>query len=190
MSTGYTVSIEERADLTFREFALHCAREMGVCNMQREDPIGDPVQEPIAYYVRQNRIAEARLKELRGLSDEGVRALWRAECERIEKINADSVAKTDKIKRRYARMREMVVAWRPPTDDHVGLRRFMLEQIDTSTSDWTAYTLDIPNTPGLWLIQEIKSAEWDLKYSAERVAEEVQKADEYKSWIDALYASL
>lgn len=41
MPTGYTAIIEERADLSFRDFALRCARGMCACVMQRDDPMDE-----------------------------------------------------------------------------------------------------------------------------------------------------
>jgi len=192
MPTGYTAIIEERADLTFRDFALRCARAMGACIMQRDDPTDDPPKapEPSDYYMKQKRAAEAKLSELRGMSTDGARAMWQSDCERIAKSNAESVAKAKETERRYTRMRKMVTAWKPPTKDHDGLRRFMLEQIDLCSSDWKPYTVEAPATPGDWLANAIKNAEWELEYSTKRAAEEVERADERKSWIDALYASL
>jgi len=192
MPTGYTAIIEERADLTFRDFALRCARAMGACIMQRDDPTDDlpKAPEPSDYYVKQKRAAEARLLELRGLRPEGVRALWQADCERIAKSNAESVAKAKETERRYKRMRKMVAAWEPPTKEHEGFRKFMLEQIDMCSSDWKPYTVEPPATPGDWLTNALKSAEWDLEYSTKHAAEEVERANERKAWIDALYASL
>ena len=140
--------------------------------------------------MKQKRAAEVRLLELRGLRPEGVRALWQADCERIAKSNAESVAKAKETERRYKRMRKMVAAWDPPTKDHEGLRRFMLEQIDMCSSDWKAYTTEPAPTPGDWLAKQFKAAEWDLEYSTKHAAEEIERADERKSWIDALYASL
>jgi hypothetical protein len=192
MPTRYTAIIVERADLTFREFALRCARAMGACVMQRDDPTDDlpKAPEPSDYYEKQKVRAEARLVELRGLNKEGIRALWQAECERIGKSNAESTAKAKETERRYARMRKMVAAWEPPTKDHDGLRRFMLEQIDMCSSDWTPYTTVAPATPGDWYAAALKSAEWDLDYATKHAAEEVDRAADRKAWIDALYASV
>jgi hypothetical protein len=42
MPTGYTAMIEEREDVTFREFALTCARAFGACIMQRDNSLAEP----------------------------------------------------------------------------------------------------------------------------------------------------
>lgn len=192
MPTGYTAIIDERADLTLRDFVLRCARGMGACILQRDDPMDDPPKapEPNSYHEKQKRSAEARLIELRGLSEEGARALWQADCERIAKSNAESIAEASETERRYMRMRGLVEAWTPPTEQHGGLRRFMLEQIDACSYDWKPYVLEPPATPGDWLASQLESAQWDLEYSTKRAAEEIERHAERVAWIDALYASV
>jgi hypothetical protein len=192
MPTGYTAIIEERADLTFREFALRCARGMGACIMQRDDPMDDLPKAPEAsdHHIKTLTGAQARLVELRGLSTEGVRALWQADMESNEKRNAEQVAKCAEVKRRYDAMRAHVEAWKPPTKDHDGFRRFMLEQIDACHSDWAPYLYKSAPTPGDWLAAQLKSAEWDVEYRTKEHAGELERAASRKSWIDALYASL
>lgn len=192
MPTGYTAIIEERADLTFREFALRCARAMGACIMQRDDSIDElpKAPEPSTFYAEQKVAAEAKLRELRSTSKACARALWEADCKRIETQNAESVAKAKETGRRYARMRAMVEAWKPPTKDHEGLKCFMLEQIDACKSDWTPYLMASAPSSEEWLAKQIEAAEWSLKYSTEHAADEVARANERKAWIDDLYASV
>lgn len=192
MPTGYTVVIEEKSDLTLREFALRCARAMGACVMQRDDAMGvlPEAPEPDDYYEKSRRTAEAKLVELRGLSTEGKRALWQADCERIAKANLERVAKASETRRRYARMRTLVEAWKPPTRDHVGLRHFMLDQIDACSSEWKAYTVQASATPDDWYTREVEATEWSLELAVKNVREELQRAEERKVWIATLYASL
>jgi hypothetical protein len=192
MPTGYTAIIEEKPDLTFREFALRCARAMGACIMQRDSPIDElpKAPEPSDYYEKSKRTAEAKLVELRGLTVEGKRALWQADCERIGRENADSITKAKESERRYSRMRAMVEGWTPPTKDHEGFRKFMLDQIDASSSDWKPYTVELAPTPGDWYAKQVEAAEWSLKYSIEHAADEIRRTNGRKAWIEALYASV
>jgi hypothetical protein len=192
MPTGYTAIIGEKPDLAFREFALRCARAMGACIMQRDSPIDElpKAPEPSDYYEKSKRTAEAKLVELRGLTAEGKLALWQADCERIERENADNIAKAKESERRYSRMRAMVEAWTPPTKDHEGFRKFMLDQIDASSSDWKPYIVESAPTPGDWYANELKNAEWSLEYAIKNGAEEVERTNQRKAWIDALYASV
>ena len=142
MPTGYTAIIEDKPGLTLREFALRCARGI----MQRDDDMNDPPKapEPSDYHLKAGKAAESRLRELRGLSTKAARALFDAEVARIRADNTKHQADANAKKERYTSMRAKVVAWQPPTAQHEGLQRFMLEQIDLCKSDWTPYVQEVP----------------------------------------------
>jgi len=192
MPTGYTSIINEKPDVTFREYALRCARGMDACIMQRDDPMGDPpkVPEPSDFYMVRLRETETRLHELETMSPESARALWQAEVEQITKQNAEETEKCLAIKHRYARIRDEVVAWVSPTPDHEGLRRFMLDQLQVCRSEWTPYLRPTEATPADWLAANIEAARWDITCAREGVEREMRRHEERKAWIEALYASL
>jgi hypothetical protein len=191
MPTGYTAIIEERDDLTFRDFALRCARAMTACLPQRDDPPDElpRVLETSDYHIKAARKAEAQLVELLGLSQESTRALWQSDCESIAKSNEVSIAKAKEFEKRYARMRAKVEAWKP-APDYEGLRRFMLQQIDACVNDWTSYIVELTPTPSEWLAKQIAGAKSLAKYHTERHKDEVKRTDACKEWIESLYASL
>jgi len=192
MPTGYTAIIEEKPDLTLREFALRCARGMGACIHQRDDPMDDLPKAPEAshYHAEEAERVRATLRELEGLSSVAALALFNAEVSRITRANAAHLAKCEKTRKRYASMRAKVEAWKPPTEQHEGLQRFMLEQIDLCRSDWTPYTDTVPNDPKQWLADKIESTRESIVSHAKRCAEELARTAERKQWIEALYASL
>ena len=61
MPTGYTAIIEEKPDLTFREFALKCARGMGACIMQRDEGMDSlpRVDPPSDYHLKAKEKADS-----------------------------------------------------------------------------------------------------------------------------------
>ena len=62
MPTGYTEDIYNGKDVTFKDFALKCARAFGACVHQREDNIDDPPRLKIAdtsYYEEKLKKAKA-----------------------------------------------------------------------------------------------------------------------------------
>lgn len=192
MPTGYTAIIEEKPDLTFREFALRCARGMGACVMQRDEPMDvlPSVQPPSDFYATRKREAEVELGELRALTDDAARGRYLAHLQEVEAHNKKSIAECAETRARYTRMRHMVMAWVPPTPDHLGLQRFMLEQIDACKSDWTPYLLSAEPDTATWLSKQIEAAEWRLANATEYEIEERRRFEERKAWIEALYASL
>lgn len=191
MPTGYTAIIEEKSDLTFREFALRCARAFGACVLQRDEDIDQlpRVDFPSDYHTVERAKAEAKVRELRALSSEAARALFDSDVARATKYNEESATKCTALKDRYMAIRAQVAAWVPPTAQHEGLRKFMLEQIDMCRSDWTPYPSRVPTDLDEWLRGEIEEAERKVAYHAESQAKELMRYEERKAWIEALYGS-
>lgn len=193
MPTGYTCIIEDDPSITFRKYALRCARGMGVCVMQRDDDMADPPKprELTDYHSKAANVARARLVELQGLSAEGAAALWQADVESARKANEQFIAEATIERDAYSRIRAEVVAWSPPTPDHSGLRKFMLEQIDLCyRPDELPYQQAVPATCAEWLRGQIDRATHDIAYHDEHHAAEVRHVEESARWIEALYASL
>ena len=62
MPTGYTEDIYNGKDVTFKDFALKCARAFGACVHQRDDDANDPpkLREPnTGYYEERLKKAKA-----------------------------------------------------------------------------------------------------------------------------------
>jgi hypothetical protein len=192
MPTGYTAIIEEKPDLTFREYALRCARAFGSCVMQRDESMDAPprIDPPSDYHLKAGEQANAKLAELRALTTAGARALFEADVERVRKYNEESAVSCTEKKKRYEAMRAAAEAWTPPTAQHEGLRKFMIEQIDICKSDWTPYPMTPPTSVKDWLHDKLESAERDVVYHAEQHAKELTRYEENKAWIEKLYASV
>lgn len=200
MPTGFTEIIERRPDLTFREFALRCARGMGACIHQRDEGLDalPRAEEPrpddsrVEYHTLAKAKDEARLRELRTMTPESARALWQAESEEAGRDNEESLRKCGALEKRYMAMRDAALAWNAPSSEHEGLRRFMLEQVEACRSDWTPYLRNVAPTPGDWLAESIKHEEDSIAWHQKVIDEEAAKVRgmDSKTWIEMLYASL
>lgn len=86
MPTGYTAGVEDGTVTTLREYALTCARGMGACIMQRDDPMNEPPkkQEPTDYHVKWLAEAKEKLVQLAAMSNEEIKAAFTAENERAK----------------------------------------------------------------------------------------------------------
>jgi hypothetical protein len=198
MPTGYTAVIGER-DITFKEFALRCARAMGACVMQRDNPMDEPpkLQEPCDFYAKEIDATKAKLEALKGMS--ASEAERRAAEEYAETIDGaqTGIAKDAALRDKYEAMLVQVKAWEPPTPEHQGLKKFMVEQIEESIRFdciGTYYQERIANakqlTGGSWLLKEQTELTRHLARYAEEYEKEVQRTNERNAWITALWASL
>ena len=134
MATGYTHAVADGTLTDPRKFILRCARAMGACIMQREDPMDDPPkpQEPADFYRKSLEEARARRDRLRGMSEREIAEAAKASNDRSRLSRAEAIAHTCEQKSRYQAMLAAVRAWVPPTSEHVGLRDFMVEQLESS----------------------------------------------------------
>lgn len=98
---------------------------------------------------------------------------------------------------KYKAMYAKIVKWKPPTDDHIHLKKFMIDQINSSI----AHDCDIqyhvekikelrPLTGAQWKKQRVKKIEENIKYCEEKYAEEVERAAWRTQWITELRKSL
>lgn len=195
MPTGYTHAVQTGECSTFEAFVWRCARAFGACVMQRDDPADAPVVEPTAqlgYYEKKRREAEAELTRLRAMTPaEAEQAAGAAYAARLADHTA-SIARTATERKRYETMRAAAEAWTPPTPDHVGLRDFMIQQLDESLRFDCSYEPDRPKLESgpEWLAQALKSAESTLTYANKYEAEERERTASRVAWIRALKSSV
>jgi hypothetical protein len=196
MPTGYTAPVVEDDDITFHDFVWRCTRAMGVRIMERDDPItNEPPQEKpdsqIEYHA--NGLEEAKQK--------------RAKYEQMSKADLDAksaesfaegaLREEESVKRQTREldlslaMLERVKGWTPPTADHEGFKKFMIEQLETGTrpiyrTERAAEALSAEEYRAFLL----KSADRDIEYHADYLAKAKANAEERKLWIESLRKSL
>ena len=195
MPTGYTAQLMEEGQ-DFRSFVLTCARAMGACIMQRDDPMSDlpRKQEPHSYNVESLRKAVAELSRLRSMNRDAQYNF--ASARKVEAVNsaAASLQRGKDENKRLDDAMAQVVAWTPPTPGHAGLKAFMVEQITISRNslDYREKGLrEVTDKPVQRFFEEaIESAEHDIEYHRKEVAKEQDRTNGRNEWIEQLYASL
>lgn len=193
MPTGYTAKIAN--GISFREFALDCARQFGACVTIRDAPGGgeaipDKFEES-SYYSQHLDEAKARLRELQGMSSADIRAA-------VEKANADAAEsvrqsrqRIDELKAKYTAMLAEVDAWTPPTADHAEMKRFMREQIATSI-EFDCYAVPAAKILDAadWYAAELQRAKRDVQHYADEAVKEHDRVAGRNAWVAALRQSL
>lgn len=192
MPTGYTMIIEEGDGCTFAEYVWRCARGFGALMHMRDDDFGAPIRqrEPWTHYEDDIAKARAEIDRLLSMTPEQIAAASKADqdaaAERIRGYNAADAAKRE----RYARMRAEVECWDPPTPQHVELKKFMLQQIDTSTE----YLRPTPEpervTSAQWHTERLRIERRSLHYYEDAMVREKQRVEESRAWCAALDASV
>ena len=198
MPTGYTAQITEKG-CTFEKFAMSCARAFGAC-VDLRDSTSKHIPKafkPSSYHANEVAAAEKKIQWLSGLTSEQAEVLALKEWKQRNKELADSIAETIRERDRYTAMLNKVLAWVPPTPDHVSLKKFMIEQIretiqhDCNISEYRHEKATMrPLTPAEWVAQEMAEAKEHLKYQQEELAKEIKRTNGNTVWVQALRDSL
>lgn len=192
MPTGYTADVVDGKVTDFRTFALRCARAFGACIDMRDDPMDrEPPEtvEPSRYCENAAQRARERLVFLDSLTEadiakhaakahEDALESWRSACDRYGTENA-----------RLKAMERKVLAWKPPTAEHVGMRDFMLEQLRISQNDWMPEKPQ-PETPEEWFKREQEEARRSLERNVAEQKKDDERAASRTKWLKDLRESL
>jgi hypothetical protein len=134
MPSGYTAPIYEGKEITFAEFVLRCSRAMGAAILQRDESPDVEIREMVVADYQEQRVHDAmdELLEAEGRSDDEWAASQDEEIADAIRYRDEYLQQKRELRARYREMAEQVRAWEPPSEEHDGLKRFMLEQLEES----------------------------------------------------------
>lgn len=193
MPTGYTADIAK--GITFQQYALNCARAFGALVTMRDDPGDAEIPEaftPSTYHVEQLDIARQGLARLEAMTQEELEAETDKEYKdgvaRYEQFNKER----EGLRAKYEDMLKQAAAWMPPTEEHNGLKRFMISQIEKSIKFDCGYTMPQPTilSANDWLEKQTAQCVHDIEYHKKEQDAENQQIAERNKWIQDLRKSL
>lgn len=194
MPTAYTDAVANGA--SFEEFAMLCARAFGPCISMRDEPISKPIPfviEPMPYYTEVLITTKQMLDSIKGLSAEEVDEYAKADAQAAHDKAVTRNAHIDGLRIVYGAMRERVEAWDVPSPQHVGLKQFMLSQID----DTVAHDCRNVPVPGVhpmdgeaWRAMRVDQLTAKLDKAQARYQQECEGAANSTMWLTALRRSL
>lgn len=166
----------------------------------RDDPLDAPIPDefqPSDYHQKCLSKIEAELAEVEALSIEECTARANEEYENEAKRLRDRISETVSLKEKYVRMLSEVNAWIPPSEDHKGLKLFMIEQIESSikfdcgteSMEGDLQQLQRP-TGQQWKDAKIASLVHTRAYHQKEHMEEVSRVTGRNVWIKQLRESL
>jgi hypothetical protein len=195
MPTGYTAAAIDRR-MSFKDFALRCARAFGACVELRDDSLDTPLPDefkPSAYHIEAKASAEKELARLVAMKPTEAAAYG-------AKVKAESIANYErweaknKAENVYLKaLRADVESWKPPTSEHEGMKKFMLEQIDVSMNG-DYYTEALVEAKAkdadAYFRDALEAARESVEYHAKEDAKERERASGRTDWIKQLRESL
>lgn len=199
MPTGYTAIIENKEDVTFKDYIMGCARAFGALIDMRDAPHDKKIPKEFKvsnYHSKELEKAQKRFIELNSLTIEEIEK----ETERAYDKKTRELKKYIKeyigIEERYKRILKEVRSWKPPTSDHTGLKKLMIQQIEECTkfSMVDSYQEDLDElrkwSTTKWLHAELAEVQRDIKYHMKEGKEEVKKIAGRNKWLKDLRRSL
>ena len=191
MPTGYSAIVDEGG--SFVEYALGCARAFGACIDLRDEPRDTPIPDefvPSDYHLKRQQEAEDELRHVRDLTDEEADEAARKEYEHDIAFDREAASRVSLTFARYDSMRRQVEAWVPPTEEHEGMKKFMLEQLETGRPYEYTPSKIVQRSGEDWRRDQIEHALKNIAYHAEGYAKEVERANSRTRWVRALRQSL
>jgi hypothetical protein len=169
---------------TFEQFILSCAGSIDY--MQHE---------PSDHHQRALAEAQAKVERLAAMDMpdrfEYGHEVREREIKDLKQLIAVRAAEIS----RCQEMLQRAQAWAPPTEDHEGLKRFMVEQLTRAIGEGNKYYEILlarheQQKPMAWFEHEIAGARSEVEYHAEQNAQERERTDERSRWIAQLRSSL
>lgn len=198
MPSGYTAAIAD--GITFKDFLMSCARAFGATITMRDDPADAPIPDefqPSEWNKEQLEKAKANLAEIEALTDEQCAARLEKEKADSREYHAAELAKDSGLRQKYDTMLAQVQAWTPPSPEHEGIKKFMVDQIQDSIrfDCGSTYHQDAMEalerlTPEAWRAKQIEDAKWSIDYHAKQWDEEVARVAQRNRWIRQLRESI
>lgn len=200
MPSGYTQDIYDGKPITFEQFALRCSRGMGAAIMQRDEAIDVEIRmrEVSDHEVERVKTARAELEAALERTDEEWATAQSAEISAAVEYRDQYIRDTDALAMRYRDMLKQVEAWEPPTEDHMGLKRFMFDQLgdsikfDVGGPGVERYTPAVPEELPVYMYKARQIADLAKRQAdaTQRLAEEYDRVKSQNEWVSKLRSSL
>lgn len=203
MPTGYTAGILDGDIKDFKQFAKLCIRNFGATIHMRDDPMYAEYvpREPSDYHLKAIKEANKLLSDSQSLSDNEIVSIRRAELLKDKMYHQEAISKEEKNADKLQEFLKDARAYVPPTEQHKGIKDFMIEQL-TSTISFdcnTSYhaeklvsiekeleTLDAKSIR----ISMLEKAAKDLRYHQDEYDKDVKRCQESNEWVMKFLNSL
>lgn len=200
MPTGYTQKLCE-GEQTFRDFLFTCARGMGACIALRDDALNENLPDDVGfssdYHAKALLKAKDEVVRLSAMSEEERIVFGKNTIKRELKKAQSRLDETKATRDRLAAMTVQATEWTPPTKDHEGVKRFMLEQLkstldfdgDSRYAEREVAILKAKEPIRVWQ-EALASAKGNVAYNEEEQSKETKQNEARNEWVKLLKSSI
>lgn len=194
--TGYVQHMIDN-NQTFNEFAQTCAKAFGALISLRDEPLSTPIPEEFTcdpYHQNAIQETQKKLDCLLEMSKTQMIQYGKKQIAKKIEVYKKILQEYKEINEKVNAMMEKTLTWTPPSPDHEGLKKYMIEQLKSSTQDVPYYEKEIEKLkekpPMDVYNNEIKILERDIDYHQQKYKEEVQRVEKRNNWIKSLKKNL
>lgn len=198
MPTGYTSDIEK--GITFNQFIMGCARAFGACVDIREESMDTPIPEEFKispYHDEELAKAQKEYNKILKMSNQEIEKLQEKVVAEERKDYQNYIDKSNRLKAKYEEMLIQVEKWTPPSKDHIELKEFMIEQInssikfDCSGNYWKEQLAKVKvKSASGYKLELLKEVKWNIDYHTEESKKEKERVASRNKWVKQLRESL
>jgi len=203
MPTGYTAGILDGKITTFPQFAKLCMRAFGATIHLRDENLDAEItpRTPSDYYYKEIENAKQLLKDAEILSNEVIIKNRKEELEKSKKYHLEAIEKAKSNTKNMNDILKDVINWQPPTIDHMGIKDFMIDQIE-KTIDFDCKTkyhdeglakieLELLTLNASEIRKDmIAKAKKDFEYNTKNYNEELERCNKANQWVLDLINSI
>ena len=203
MPTGYTAYILDDEVTTGKDFLKLCTRAFGVAINQRDEPLNVPTnerQEMNNHYRNRMNEAITNLKNIFEMNyDQMTFAMTQEHYEKVKRAK-ETVRRLEDENIKLIKVKDDVEKWQPPTEEHKGLKKFALEQIDMSMNSDSLVDVYIEDMNKVldtskeavleWYDEKLEDAMDELNNAYKWYKEEYKRIDSRNQWMKDFLDSL
>ena len=198
MPTGYTAPIAD--GITFKEYAMGCARAFGALIMMRDEPQNAEIPEAFeasTYHKDAIEKAAMELKELLAMDQPTAAAKAKEAHQNHIDYHTEEIAKDEALAAKYKAMLAEVEAYKSPSPDHDNFKKFMADQITESirfdcSSNYHREAIESAKLMSgeEFILAEKKRLEDSMEYHKKHYQEELDRTKNRNEWLQKLRDSL
>lgn len=201
MPTGYTAGILDGKTKDFKQFATLCSRAFLVHLRDESMDSEYKKREPSEYHVKAIKDAESELKQVELSTDNEIIIQEQNSLIESKKYHQEAKLKDSLNKIIMEEFLEKAKTYSPPTENHTGIAKFMVEQLE-KTIDFDCFGTDhvdelmeiedkINNIDVDKIRSEMKlKAFKDITYHTKAHKEDLEKCAESNKWYDDFIKSI
>jgi len=203
MATGYTADIVDGKITTFKEFATKCMRAFGATMHMRDEPLNTPYRpaETSQYYLHELAELEKEKARIESMSEEDLVSTRKNELLERKRELEEIIRERKESRKRLEKILAEAKKYQPPTEDHEGIRKFMIAQLET-TIEWDGsseyYEKELKEVKEK--INDLNPEEirkellddiiYDLKYYTEKHNEDLKSVERSNKWVEDFLKSI